>query len=79
MDLAAAVAFIHVNAAEHQQKLSYRQQIARQLRTRYADGIYRHKYYTVTLKSRLSVTQGHWKQNHWIDHTQLSSSRVICR
>ena len=36
-----------------------------------------HKYFTVTLKSRLSVTQGHWKQNHWIDHTQLSSSRVI--
>jgi len=48
-------------------ELSYRQQIARQLRTRYAEGIYRHKYYTVTLKSRLSVTQGHWKRNHWID------------
>jgi len=32
-----------------------------------------HKYYTVTLKSRLSVTQGHWKQNQWIDHTPLSS------
>jgi len=28
------------------QELSYRQQIARQLRTRYAEGIYRHKYYT---------------------------------
>jgi len=35
------------------QELSYRQQIARQLRTQYAEGIYRHKYYTVTLKSRL--------------------------
>jgi len=35
-----------------QQKLSYRQQIARQLRTRYAEGINRLKYYTVTLKSR---------------------------
>ena len=23
----------------------------------------------MTLKSRLSVTQGHWKWNHWIDHT----------
>jgi len=34
------------------QELSYRQQIARQLRTEYAEGIYRHKYYTVTLKSR---------------------------
>ena len=60
-----------------QQELSYRHQIARQLRTRYAEGIYRHKYYTVTLKSRLSVTQGHWKWNHWIDHTRLNSSRVI--
>ena len=59
------------------QELSYRQQIARQLRTQYAEGIYRHKYYTVTLKSRLRVTQGHWKRNHWIDHTGLSSSRVI--
>jgi len=36
-----------------------------------------HKYYTVTLKSRLNVTQGHWKQNRWIDHTRLSSSRVM--
>jgi len=47
--------------------------MARQLRTQYAEGIYRHKYYTVTLKSRLRVTQGHWKWNHWIDHTRLSS------
>ena len=61
------------------QELSYRQQIARQLRTQYAEGIYRPKYYTVTLKSRLRVTQGHWKRNHWIDHTRLSSSRVIWR
>jgi len=60
-----------------QQELSYRQQIARKLRTQYAEGMYRHKYYTVTLKSRLRVTQDHWKRNHWIDHTQLSSSRVI--
>jgi len=59
------------------QELSYFQQIARQLRTQYAEGNYRHKYYTVTLKSRSNVTQGHWKQNHWIDHTRLSSSRVI--
>ena len=27
-----------------------------------------HTYYTVTLKSRLRVTQGHWKRNHWTDH-----------
>jgi len=37
------------------------QQIARQLRTHYAESIYRLKYYTVTFKSRLRVTQGHWK------------------
>ena len=55
-----------------QQKRSYRQQIARKLRTQYAEGIYRHKYYTVTLKSRLRVTQGDLKRNHWIDHTRLS-------
>jgi len=40
------------------QELSYRQQIARQLHTQYAEGIYRLKYNTVTLKSRLRVTQG---------------------
>ena len=33
--------------------------------------------YTVTLKSRLRVTQGHWKRNHWTDHTRLTISRVI--
>ena len=58
------------------QELSYRQQIARKQRTQYADRGHRLKYYTVTLKSRLRVTQGHWKRNHWIDHTRLSSSRV---
>jgi len=62
---------------EAKQELSYHQQIARQLRTQFAEAIYRHKYYTVTLKSRLRVTQGHWKRNHWIDHPLLSSSRVI--
>jgi len=41
------------------QELSYRKQIARKLRTQYAESIDRHKYYTVTLKSRLRVTQGH--------------------
>ena len=41
------------------QEFSYRQPIARQLRTQYVEGIYRHKYYIVTLKSRLRVTQGH--------------------
>ena len=33
----------------------------------------------MTLKSRLRVTQGHWKRKHWIDHTQLTISRVIWR
>jgi len=47
-----------------EQELSYRQQIARQLRTQYAEDISKYKYYTVTLKPRLRVTQGHWKQNH---------------
>ena len=41
------------------QELSYRKQIARKLRTQYVEGIYRPKYYTVTLKSRLRVIQGH--------------------
>jgi len=58
----------------YQQELSYRKQIARKLRTQYAEGIYRHKYYTVTLKSRLRVIQGHWKRNHWTDHTRLTTS-----
>jgi len=71
--LQAKVRFTEYN----EQELSYRQQIARQLRTQYAEGIYRLKYYAVTLKFRLRVTQGHWKRNHWIDHTRLSSSRVI--
>jgi len=60
-----------------EQELSYRKQIARQLRTQYAEGIYRHKYYTVTLKSMLRITQGHWNRNHWTDHTRLGNSRVI--
>ena len=37
----------------------YRKQIARQLRTQYVEGIYRHKYHTVTLKFGLEDTQGH--------------------
>jgi len=35
------------------QELSYRKQIACQLRTQYVEGIHKPKYYTVTLKSRL--------------------------
>jgi len=39
------------------QELSYRKQIARQLRTQYVENI------SVTLKSRLRVTQDHWKRS----------------
>jgi len=59
--------------AEFKQELSYRKQIARQLRTQFVEGIF------VTLKSTLRVTQGHWKRNHWTDHTRLTVRRVIGR
>jgi len=29
------------------------------------------------VKSRLRVTQGHWKRNHWIDHTWLTKSSYL--
>ena len=45
------------------QELSYRKLIARQLRTQFFEGI------SVTLKSTLRATQGHWKRNHWTYHT----------
>jgi len=65
-----------------EQELSYRKQTARQLpasqlRVQYVEGIYRPKYYNVTLKSGLRVIQGHMKRNNWIDHTRLTISRVI--
>jgi len=31
----------------------------------------------MTLKSRLRVTQGHWKRNCWVYHTRLTISRVF--
>jgi len=31
------------------------------------------------LTSRLKVTQGHSKWNHWIDHTRHTTSRVMWR
>ena len=58
-------------------ELSYRKQITCQLHTQYSEVIYKPKYYTVTLKSKLSIIQGHCKRNHWIDHTRLTISRVI--
>jgi len=58
----------------YEQDLSYRKPIARKLRTLYVEGIYDNP---VTLKSRLRVTRGNWKQNHWVDNTRLTISRVI--
>jgi len=55
------------------QELIYGKQIAHQLRTQFIEGIF------VTLKATLRVTQGHWKWNHWTDHTRLSIRRVIGR
>ena len=55
------------------QELSYRQQIARQLRTQFVEGI------SVTLKSTLRVIQCHWKRKQWTDHTGLTIGRVIGR
>jgi len=46
-----------------EQELSYSKQIARKLRTQYVEGIYKPNN-PVTLKSKLRVTQGHWKRNH---------------
>jgi len=50
------------------QELSYRKQIARQLRTEYVKGIYNNP---VTLKCGLEVTQGYWKWRGSIDHIRL--------
>jgi len=63
--------------ARIEQELSYYKQIVHHLCTQYVEGIHRHKYYTVTLKFRLRVTQDHWKWNHWTGHTRLTTSRVI--
>jgi len=38
------------------------------VRTQYVEGIYDNR---VTLKSRLTVTQGHWKWNYWVNHTPM--------
>ena len=56
-----------------EQKLSYRKQIARQLHTPFVERI------SMTLKSALRVTQGHWKWNHWTDHTRLTIRWVTGR
>ena len=66
----------HCPLQYRRQKLIYRKQNARQLRTQYVEGTYVNP---VTLKSKLTVTQDHWKRNHWVDHTRLTMSRVIGR
>ena len=33
--------------------------------------------YSNPMTSSVRVSQGDWKWNHWIDHTQLTISRVI--
>jgi len=48
--------YIVISPYLSEQELSYRKLIARQLRTQYVDGIYDNP---VTLKTRLTVTQGH--------------------
>ena len=70
------IACLYLAYSKLLQELSYHKQIARQLRTQYVEGIYDNP---MTLKSRLTVTQGHWKQNHRVDHTRLTISRVIGR
>jgi len=50
-------------------ELSYRKQIAAQLHTPYAEGIYRPKYYTVTLKCRLRVTQSRSLKTESLDRS----------
>ena len=69
----AAILKIDISPYLSEQELSYRKQIARQLRTQFVEGI------SVTLKSTLRVTQGHWKRNLWTDHTRLTVRRVIGR
>ena len=44
---------LNVTVTEFLQELSYRKHMAHQLRTQYVEGIYRTKYYIVTLKCRL--------------------------
>ena len=31
----------------------------------------------MTFQSRLRVTQGHWKWNHWVDHTRLTLVKLF--
>ena len=68
--------WVRWNADTDARSVCYRKQIAPQLRTQYVQGVYSD---SVTLKSRLWVTQDHWKRIHWIEHARLTISRVIWR
>jgi len=56
-------------------KVNYRKQIARQLRTQYVESIYSN---SVTLKSRLEVTQGHWNWYHSKASVRFSIRFLCC-
>jgi len=72
---------ITITKWQSKQELSYRKQIARQLRTQYVEGFHRPKYYTVTLKSRSRVTQGPSRslETESLDRSYSTYSRVIWR
>jgi len=53
--------------------------IAKRSRVSCANNSSRGEGISVTLKSTLRVTQGHWKRNHWTDHTRLTVRRLIGR
>jgi len=57
----AAILKIDISPYFSKQESSYRKQSAHQLRTQHVEGIYDNP---VTLKSRVTVTQDHWKRNH---------------
>ena len=57
--------------ANDNKKLSYRKQIAHQLRIQYVEGIYSN---SVTMKSRLGVSKSHWKRHHSIDRIRVPIS-----
>jgi len=72
--IAVSISCVCIPVLTHdKQELSYRKQITHQLCRQYVKGI------SVTFKCKLRDTQGHWKRNHWIDHTRLTITRVIWR
>ena len=64
----------NANDKDNPNNLAIANSIARQLRTQYAEGI---NSKPVILKSRLMVTQGHWKRHQWIDHYTIYQSTYL--